>query len=72
VRGFYLIERSQFCNHALKAPGKTVDVEIKRILARSRVYGCAICVVTVGDLRIDRGMESRNEPSFGANAGDHV
>ena len=60
MRGFYLIERSQFCNHALKAPGKTVDVEIKRI------------VVTVGDLRIDRGMESRNEPSFGANAGDHV
>src|ERR1700720_2226019 len=39
---------------------KTVDVEIKRI------------VVTVGDLRIDRGMESRNEPSSGATAGNRV
>src|SRR5262249_28314708 len=59
-RGFNLIERSQSCNHTLKALGKSVDVEIKRI------------VVTVGDLRVNRGMKSRNEPSFGTDAGDHV
>ena len=43
MRGFYPIERSTLQNHASRLLGKTVDVEIKRI------------VVTVGDLRIDRG-----------------
>src|SRR5215471_15708837 len=49
------------CHHeAVQAPGETVDVEIQRI------------VVAVGDLRVNRGMERGNEPTFGAYAGDNI
>ena len=49
------------CHHeAVQAPGKTVDVEIERI------------VVAVGDLRVNRGMERGNKPTLGAYAGDNI
>src|SRR6516162_4795296 len=60
MRGLDLVGRSQFCNYAVEAFGKTFDVEIERI------------VMTIGNLRIDRSVECRNEPSLSANAGDHV
>ena len=60
VRGLDAIRRPQFCDQAVQAVGKIIDVEVEWI------------IVTVGNLGINCGMIRRNEPSFGSNAGDHV
>src|SRR6516165_7075519 len=60
MRRLNLISAAQFCHQAVKAAGEIVDVKVERI------------VVAIGDLRIDRGMECRDEPSVGAHAGDDV
>jgi hypothetical protein len=51
---------SQSHHEVVQAPGEAVNVEIQWI------------VVAVGDLRVDRGMERGNKPSFGAYAGDNI
>src|SRR5262249_42149741 len=60
MRRLDLIRRAQFCDQGVKTVGETVDAEVERI------------VMTIGDLRIDRGVKRRNEPVFGADAGDDV
>src|SRR6516225_9555862 len=60
MRRLYQIRRAQFCDQAVEAGGETLDVKVERI------------VVTVDDLRIDRGMECGDEPVFGTHAGNHV
>src|SRR6516165_4724368 len=60
MRRLYLIRPAQFCDQAVEAGGETLDVKVERI------------VVTVDDLRIDRGMECGDEPVFGTQAGNHV
>ena len=60
MRRLNLIRRAQFCYQGIKAVGEIVDIKVEWI------------VVTIGDLRIDRGMECRDEPVFGAHTGDYI
>ena len=56
MRCLNLIGSAQFCNQAVEAVGEALDVKVERI------------VVTIGDLRINRGMECGDEPAFGTHA----
>lgn len=50
----------QLFDETIEAVGKAFDIEIQRI------------VVTVGDVGIEGGMESGDEPTVGPHAGDRV
>ena len=60
MRRLDLVRHAQFCDQAVEAIGEVLDVKVERI------------VVTIGDLRIDRGVECRDEPSLRTDAGDYV
>src|SRR5690348_17652122 len=60
MRRLKLIGSAQFCDQTVEAVGETLDLKVERI------------VMTIGNLRIDRGMECGDEPAFGADARDHV
>ena len=60
MRRLDLVRGAQFCHQGVEAVGETLDVKVERI------------VMTISNFGIDRGVECRDEPSFGADAGDQV